>query len=84
MNSPLVSVVIPTYKRPGLLEQAITSVLAQTYSDWELIVVDDNDEDTSYREDTERFMTRYRGEPRIRYAKHRRNSGLPAARNTGI
>ncbi len=40
-GQPVVSVVIPTYQRPGLLRRAIASVLAQTYGDWELIVSDD-------------------------------------------
>jgi len=43
--SPLVSIVLPTYKRAHVLPYAIRSVLAQTYANWELIVVDDNSPD---------------------------------------
>lgn len=43
MNAPTVSVVLPTFNRPELLRSAITSILTQTYSDFELIVVDDGD-----------------------------------------
>jgi len=83
-DRPLVSVVLPTYKRSELLARSIDSVLKQTYSKWELLIVDDNDPGSSYRESTERFMKRYAGEPRIRYLKHDRNRGGSAARNTGI
>ena len=44
-----VSVVITTYKRPITLERAIKSVLNQTYDNIEIIVVDDNDEESEYR-----------------------------------
>ena len=40
--SDLVSVIIPTYKRPTTLDRAINSILGQTYSNVEIIVVDDN------------------------------------------
>mgnify|MGYP001578863864 CR=1 FL=1 len=39
---PLVSVLLPTYQRPKLLPRAIRSVVAQTFNDWELIIVDDS------------------------------------------
>mgnify|MGYP000147276018 CR=1 FL=1 len=45
MSQPLVSVVLPTYKRAHLLAQAMQSVLAQTHANLELIVVDDNSPD---------------------------------------
>lgn len=80
----LVSVVLPTYKRSQFLERSIQSVLDQSYGSWELIVVDDNEPDTRFRIDTERFMRRYESDPRISYVTHARNSGGGAARNTGI
>jgi len=43
LHSPAVSVCIPTYKRPALLERAVASVFAQTYQDWELVISDDED-----------------------------------------
>src|SRR6202035_1399095 len=42
---PLITVVIPTYNRLPLVQQAIASVLAQTYTNWELFVVDDGSDD---------------------------------------
>jgi glycosyltransferase involved in cell wall biosynthesis len=44
-DQPLVTIVIPTYNRFGFVQQAIASVIAQTYNHWELIIVDDGSED---------------------------------------
>jgi len=46
-NPPIVSIILPTYNRANLLPGAIESVLAQTYSTWELIVWDDGSEDNT-------------------------------------
>src|SRR6185436_773536 len=45
--SPVVSIILPTYDRLPLLREAVGSVLAQTVTDWELIVVDDGSSDGS-------------------------------------
>ena len=74
----LVSIVIPTYNRAHLLSRAIKSVLSQTYSNFELLVVDDCSSDC-----TESVVKRFRDD-RIRYIKHERNRGATAARNNGI
>jgi len=83
-ENPLVSVVIPTYKRPDMLGRAIDSVLNQTYDNIEIIVVDDNDEDSEYRKETEDFMEKYTDVNNLVYFKHKENKGGSAARNTGI
>lgn len=83
MQKGLVSVVIPTFRRPDKLDRAIDSVLAQTYSEVEVIVVDDNDPDTEGRKLTEELMLKYEQEPRVKYIKHERNKNGSAARNTG-
>jgi glycosyltransferase involved in cell wall biosynthesis len=75
-SSPLVSVIIPCYNQARYLPEAIDSVLAQTYPDVELIVVNDGSPD-----DTEAVAGRY-GD-RIRYVA-RPNGGISAARNSGI
>jgi GT2 family glycosyltransferase len=73
---PLVSVVIPTFNRCHLVQQALDSVLAQTFNDLEIIVVDDGSTDG-----TDQALTQY-GD-RIRYV-WQENQGESAARNHGI
>ena len=80
----MVSVIIPTYKRPLKLSRAIDSVLNQTYTNIEVIVVDDNDPDTAERVETEEVMRKYRGNPKVKYVKHEYNKNGSAARNTGF
>ena len=83
MEQPLVSIIIPTYKRPDTLDRAINSVLNQTYKNIEVIVVDDNNPDTEARSKTEHIMSVYADNPRVRYIKHEKNKNGSAARNTG-
>lgn len=73
---PLVSVIVPTYNRPGMLKIAIESILAQTYKHIEIIVVNDGETDVSNIIQPIKYN--------IVYVKHARNRGLAAARNTGI
>lgn len=76
--SPLVSVIIPTFNRAGLLQRAIESVREQTYQNLEIIVVDDASTD-----DTMQVVANIK-DNRIRYVRHTCNRGGSAARNTGI
>lgn len=80
-SAPLVSIIVPTYRRPRFLARALASVYAQSYPHWELIVVDDNPPESAARRDTEALMA---GHSRARYLKHPHNRGGSAARNTGI
>jgi len=77
-SMPLVSVVIPTYNRAERLKRALESVFNQTFTDFEIIVVDDGSQDN-----TEEIIKNMQ-DPRIRFIKHPRNLGVSAARNTGI
>lgn len=77
-NSPLVSVVIPTYNRAAMLGESLTSVLAQSHRNLEVIVVDDDSSD-----DTEEVVAAIK-DSRLRFVRHDANRGAPAARNTGI
>ena len=74
----MISIVIPTYDRAATLGRAIDSVLAQTYTDWELVIVDDGSTD-----DTEAVLSRYT-DPRITIVRHDRNRGVAAAQNSGF
>lgn len=82
--SPLVSVIIPTYRRPEHLQQAVQSVLEQTYTAIEVLVVDDNDPSSDERAATEAAIQSLLSDPRVRYIKHAVNLGGSAARNTGL
>ncbi len=68
---PLVSVCIPTYNYARFLPRAIESVLGQTHSDLELVVLDDLSTD-----DTPAVVERYAGDPRLRFERNARNLGL--------
>jgi len=76
MNTPLVSVVIPTYNRAYCLGYAIDSVLNQTYKNYEIIVVDDGSTD-----ETKNIVEQY-GD-KVTYLSQQ-NAGVSAARNKGI
>jgi glycosyltransferase involved in cell wall biosynthesis len=78
LNKPTVSVVIPTYNRKAALARAIKTVVAQSYEDWELIVVDDASTDGPEE------VVRTLGDGRMVYVRHPQNCGGGAARNTGI
>ena len=81
----LVSVIITTYKRaPQIVERAICSVAEQTYSNLEIIVVDDSPPDYPHRDDIRDITEKYRDKREIRYLRHEQNKGACAARNTGI
>lgn len=82
MNNPLVSIIIPTFNRAHFIGETLDSVLAQTYTNWECIVVDDGSADAS----AEVLKSYYEKDSRIQY-HHRpadRPKGANACRNFGF
>ena len=71
----LITVIIPTYKRAHALPKAIASVQAQSYENWEIVIVDDNDPSSHARAQTEAVMAQYADEQRIKYIRHSANKG---------
>ncbi|HEY0888880.1 MAG TPA: glycosyltransferase [Nocardioides sp.] len=80
--APLISIVTPVYNPPvDVLAETIESVLAQTYDDWELILVDDCSPEPAVRETLRRFAAR---DPRIRVIERAENGHIVRASNDGI
>lgn len=81
-DEPLISVVIPVFNREKYLDESIASVFAQTYTRWELILVDDGSTDRSYEMELA-YAEKY--PERIRCVTHpnRENRGISASRNRG-
>lgn len=80
--SPLVSIVTRTKDRPLLLPRACESVLAQTATDWEHIIVNDAGDRNPVEAIVEPLLKRYDG--RLRLVHRERSTGMEAASNTGI
>lgn len=76
---PFFSIVMPVYNVGKYIEKAIESVQSQTFTEWELIVVNDCTEDDS----VVKAQRLAEVDERIRLIHHQTNKGLSAARNTG-
>ena len=76
IDSPKVSVIVPTYNRADRLEETLRSIISQTYQDFELIVVDDGSTDN-----TPKVMQSF---PGAQYLAMEKNSGVSKARNLGL
>lgn len=79
-DRPLVSIIMPTFNREKLLPVAIKSILNQTYTNWELLVVDDRSTDNT-KELIEHYSNK---DGRIKYLLNERSKGPSGARNFGI
>ena len=75
----LVSIIMPSYNTAKFISETIESVLAQTYTNWELIIVDDCSTD-----DTDAVVRPYLADGRIRYIKNEKNSGAAVSRNRAL
>lgn len=78
-----VSIIIPVYNVEKYIEDCLRSVMAQTFTDYECIVVDDFCRDNSIKV-AERVIADYHGDATFKIIHHGRNRGASAARNTGI
>lgn len=76
--NPKISVVIPCYNGSRYIEKCVKSLMAQSYTNLEIIIVNDGSTD-----DTEEKVAAFLDDPRIKYIKQE-NGGEAAARNTGI
>jgi glycosyltransferase involved in cell wall biosynthesis len=77
-NPPLISVIIPTFNHANFLGRAIQSVLDQTYTFWEAIIIDNHSTDN-----TDDIMMGF-NDPRITFLKIHNNGVIAASRNAGI
>lgn len=77
-GTPRVSIVIPAYNRVEMLRRAVASVLAQSWRDLEVLVVDDGS-----AHDIAAILSAF-DDPRLKVIRHDTNRGASAARNTGI
>lgn len=80
MMAPRISVVITTHNRAALLPRAMGSVLAQTYGNYDIHIVDDGSSDATRRV----AEAGVAGRENVRYWRHESRKGLSAARNTGV
>ncbi|NHN34327.1 glycosyltransferase family 2 protein [Paenibacillus agricola] len=80
----MVSVIIPTFRRPLFLQRAIDSVLNQNYENIQIIVVDDNGIGTTDQIETFKIIEKYQALNSFKYITHKTNLNGSSARNTGI
>lgn len=78
MEKNLVSIIMPTYNCAKFIKKTIESVIAQTYKNWELIIVDDCSSDN-----TEEIVNKFKDE-RIKYYRLEKNSGAAVARTQAM
>ena len=82
MNYPLVSIITPIYNGIDFLDNAVKSVLSQTYKNWELFLVDDGSKDDSYKKAVN-WSEKDKGIRVLHHPNHE-NKGVSATRNLGI
>lgn len=78
MSSPFFSIVVPTYNRERIICRCIDSCLRQSFTDFELVVVDDHSSDSTLA-----VLERY-DDPQLRVIRHEYNRGISPSRHTGV
>lgn len=77
---PKISIIIPSYNREKVIVRTLDSILAQTFEDWECLIVDDHSTDSTWA-----VLEEYASKsPKIRIFKNERTKGACGARNTGL
>ncbi len=79
LMKPYFSIIIPTYNRGYILWKTIQSIQNQTFSDWELIIIDDSSTDN-----TNLVVAQFLQDKRIYYFKNKKNLGPSQSRNIGL
>jgi len=80
MNNPLVSIILPTYNGARAIGRSIESIFKQSFSDWELIIVNDYSKDN-----TEEIILNYKAkDSRIIYLRNEENLGIQKSLNKGL
>lgn len=79
-KSPLISIIMPAYNAEKYIGQAIESVINQTYTNWELIVLDDGSKDCT----KSIVLEKVKKDKKIRLLENNRNMGVSATRNRGV
>lgn len=79
MSRAKVSVIMPTYKHQHFINRAIASLYNQSFTEWELIIINDGSPD-----DTEQVIRKYLGDERVKYYRNISNKGLAYCLNFGI
>lgn len=79
ISEPEISVLLPTYNQAAFLPRAVSSLFAQTYTKWELLIIDDGSSD-----ETPSLIAQYRCDPRIRDWRIDENGGFCRALNVGL
>lgn len=77
---PTISIIVPAYNCEKYLEETVESVIAQTWQDWEMLILDDCSKDSTY----EKMRELARRDSRIRIFRNPQNMGAAATRNRGI
>ena len=78
-SAPLVSVIMPTFNQDKFISRAINSLFKQTFSDWELIIVNDGSTDTTFS-----LLADFLEDNRVKYLQHSSNKGLGASINNAL
>ena len=78
MQNDLVSIIMPSFNCGPFITETIRSVQAQTYTNWEILFIDDNSEDET------QTIIKELNEPRLRYFKNETNLGAAHSRNKGL